>query len=810
MSGNPKATHFRLVITGRARLWTCLGLILGACGGPDPSPQASSGPAVFVRLPLERAAELQATSPVRLALLAFKSTGPEDLGGWIADADPEVARMSKFIPPEDARIQEAKQAGLKPQRVRSFLLTGEGPKALRVPCDFKTGSFNRVAVNVRNYGGSAELLSVVLRKAGKVVARSPWTAFKARGGLRPFRADFPQLRFLKGGIDEVGIEMKGESNAIAVTYFDLIAAPVEEFLPALEGLGAMVGIGEEDRCCIALSTRSALEIELVLPDHAELSYTYGTLASLIGPGSKTRLRVSVEAEGVPALKAQFPINAQNTRSWSEAKMDLAAFADKRALIRFELESQSELELFCLVGEAAISRRALDAPTVLLVTSDTHRADHMGQADPDAETALVRTPHLDALGNRGIYFTQAYASTNVTNPSHVALMTGTSPRDTRILNNSTRLVSQAPTLAEAFQAGGYRTMAVLSAYHLLDTESGLGQGFDRVNGPRNNDRDGGLSVDILEQWVAESEGQPLFVWLHLFDAHSPYGAPAPHDRTYWDGPRPFDKQAPPPLPQRLIPYFLTGLTDVDYPLQQYRGEVDYVDMQMGRVLALERMNSAVIAFTSDHGESFGEHGVWWDHADLYPQTVHVPLILSWPESPEGVRSTEFVRQIDIGRTLLDLAKLDLEAFPGRNLGWALDEFPAADALFELSAHGNVACVQTSSWRLSVHLRNHHEAALAEPRQKHQVEFFDLQNDPLCNQNLAKEPAHFARAKRMRGQLLEWLAAADPTGWGESQALTLDAIKSLEAMGYGGDETGAMPAGSLYEEDPTDEWCTYFAR
>ncbi|MDE0916536.1 MAG: hypothetical protein OSB57_15290, partial [Planctomycetota bacterium] len=184
-----------------------------------------------MRLPLERAAEPQATSVVRLAHLAFKSNGPEDLGGWIAVADPEVACVPKSIPPEDARIQEAKQAGLKPKRVRAALLTGEGPKALRVPCEFEAGSFNRVAVNVRNYGGSAELLSVVLRKAGRVVARSPWTAFKARGGLRPFRADFPQLRFLKGGIDEVGIEMKGESNAIAVTYFDLIAAPVEEFLP---------------------------------------------------------------------------------------------------------------------------------------------------------------------------------------------------------------------------------------------------------------------------------------------------------------------------------------------------------------------------------------------------------------------------------------------------------------------------------------------------------------------------------------------------------------------------------------------------
>jgi arylsulfatase A-like enzyme len=791
-------------IARRAHMWVGLGLMLGACGGPDPAVPSNGSPAVYLRLHLERTRVAPPTKALRVAHFELES---RSLGNWIAEAPMSSAR---FIPPEDARKQEAREAGVKPEPVRAAYLSGKGPKSLRVPCDLQAGEFNQVAVNVRNYGGKAEMLSVVLRRGGEVVARSPWTAFKARGGLRPFRAEFPALRFLGGGIDEVGLESRGESNALAITYFDLIATPLEQFLPAVGGLGAMVGIGEQDRCCVGLSSRAPLEAQLVIPDQAELFYSFGTQPALSGPGAGMHLRVSVQAEGVQALEVRHPINAQTARAWGAGRLDLGAFADKRVRIRFELQTKSDLELFCLVGEAAVSRRAAKAPTVLLVTSDTHRADHMGQADPDAETALVQTPNLDALGARGIYFTQAYASTNVTNPSHVALMTGTSPRDTRILNNSTRLADQAPTLAEAFQAGGYRTMAVLSAYHLLDAESGLGQGFDRVNGPRRNDRDGGLSVDVLEQWVAEAEGQPLFIWLHLFDAHSPYGAPAPHDGTYWDGPRPFDKQAPPLLPERLIPYFLTGLTDVDYPYQQYRGEVDYVDVQMGRVLALDRMDSAVIAFTADHGESFGEHGVWWDHADLYPQTVHIPLILSWPGGPQGLRNTELVRQIDVGRTLLDLAHLELEAFPGRNLSWALEEFPAADALFELSAHGNVACVHTSRWRLSVHLRDHHEAALAEPRKKHEVEFYDLQTDPQCNQDLAREEAHFARAQRMRSQLIDWLAAAHPTGWGESQALTLEAIESLEAMGYGGDETGAMPAGSFYEEDPADDWCAWFAR
>jgi len=754
-------------------------------------------------LPLERAGEVSDQVPERVAHFELKRGSVEN---WIVKAPQSSARN---IPPEEALSQKARAEGLKPKPVSAIYLTGEGPKSVAVPCDLNAGDFNQVLVNVRNFGRGAEFLRVVLRSGGNDLAKSPWTEFKARGGLRPFSAEFTTLRFVEGKIDEVVIEMQGRSNAIAVTFFDLIATPLGNFLPAVEGLGSIVALGEDDRACVGLSTRNPLEARQVIPDGAELFYSFGTKSSLINPRGDAQLKVTVTAEGLPPLEEVHALPAKFTREWGEGRLDLTAFADKQSLIRFELQSTADLEQFCLVGEAAVSRRSAGAPTVLLVTSDTHRADHMGQADPENVTDLVRTPHLDALGDRGIYFTQAYSSTNVTNPSHVALMTGTSPRDTRILNNATFLAEQAPTLAESFQAGGYRTMAILSAYHLLNKESGLGQGFDRVNGPRNGDRDGEDSVDVLEEWVADAAGQPLFIWLHLFDAHSPYGAPAPHDQTYWEAAPPFDKDAEPIMPAPLVPAFLTGLTDKDYPYQQYRGEVDYVDVQMGRVLGLERMASAVIAFTADHGESFGEHGVWWDHADLYPQTVHIPLILSWPGGPTGVRNSEFVRQIDLGRTLLDLAELGLEEFPGRNLDWALEEFPASDALFELSAHGYVACIQTPSWRLSVHLRNHHEAALEKARLKHEVEFYDLKSDPLCLNDLVKDPAHFERAKQMRSKLMDWLDAADPVGWGESRDMTQKQLNDLRGIGYGG-ETGALPAGSLYREDPANEWCAFFAR
>ena len=101
-----------------------------------------------------------------------------------------------------------------------------------------------------------------------------------------------------------------------------------------------------------------------------------------------------------------------------------------------------------------------------------------------------------------------------------MMTGMHPRDTGITDNETPLAERASTLAEAFQAAGYRTLAVTSAFHLAPSHSGLAQGFDRYSAPLGVTRRGRATLDALEPWI-EVRGEPLFVFVHVFDAHSPY-------------------------------------------------------------------------------------------------------------------------------------------------------------------------------------------------------------------------------------------------------------------------------------------------
>ena len=98
----------------------------------------------------------------------------------------------------------------------------------------------------------------------------------------------------------------------------------------------------------------------------------------------------------------------------------------------------------------------------------------------------------------------------------------------------------------------------------------------------------------------------------------------------------------------------------------------IDDQFARILReLERTgqrDNTVIIFTSDHGESLGDHGLLWKGCRFYEGLVRVPLIFSHPgHMKEDLRSDALVELVDMSATMLDLGGVDLpEAFQGRSL------------------------------------------------------------------------------------------------------------------------------------------------
>jgi arylsulfatase A-like enzyme len=75
----------------------------------------------------------------------------------------------------------------------------------------------------------------------------------------------------------------------------------------------------------------------------------------------------------------------------------------------------------------------------------------------------------------------------------------------------------------------------------------------------------------------------------------------------------------------------------------------------------------VVLTSDHGEEFMEHGVW-DHGNsLYLNSVHVPLVVSWPgHLPAESAISTAVSLSAVPGTIVALATGAEGPLPGGNL------------------------------------------------------------------------------------------------------------------------------------------------
>src|SRR5712692_9441616 len=113
-----------------------------------------------------------------------------------------------------------------------------------------------------------------------------------------------------------------------------------------------------------------------------------------------------------------------------------------------------------------------APSVVVITIDTLRADHLGCYG----YKQIRTPNIDALAAEGARFERAYTVVPVTLPSHTVMFTGTYPMLSGMHDFSGNNLSQRqPTLASVLKQSGYATGAVIGAA-VLDSRFGLNQGF----------------------------------------------------------------------------------------------------------------------------------------------------------------------------------------------------------------------------------------------------------------------------------------------------------------------------------------------
>jgi len=387
---------------------------------------------------------------------------------------------------------------------------------------------------------------------------------------------------------------------------------------------------------------------------------------------------------------------------------------------------------------------------------------------------VKTPTLDALAHDGVVFERAISQVPLTWPSHAVILTGTYPFQNGVQDFTGQpLAPQFRSVAQAFKQAGYATGAVVSAF-VLDRSWGLARGFDFYDDAFAAetfekkdtglvDRRAGESVAHAIAWLKKTPKRPFFLWLHLYDPHSPYDPPEPYRS--------------------------------EYKSHLYDGEIAYADHELGALIAWLKLNhfydSTLIAMLSDHGESLGEHGEDEHGFFVYNSTVHVPLIVK-PPAGSGIaagRRIEPVETAAVAPTLLRLAGLDESPDPIHKQFQAAALFtkPAGSLTAKAPAYSETFYPFSSfGWSPLHALESDRFHFIEAPK----VELYDLEADPGETKNLAPEqPATIAVLR----EKLQAFLANNPFARQNTSAgnLNPDAQAKLRALGYFGFRAAVSP-------------------
>jgi arylsulfatase A-like enzyme len=430
----------------------------------------------------------------------------------------------------------------------------------------------------------------------------------------------------------------------------------------------------------------------------------------------------------------------------------------------------------------------DLPNVLFITLDTLRAANLSLYGYSRPT----TPQLERIAKTGVLFDLALSASSWTLPSHASMFTGRYPHELST-NYTAPLDATYPTLAEFFRDRGYVTAGFVANYGYCSYETGLARGFvhyedyPRSLGQvassstlirtvannfrlrrliRNDEHLNRKSADEINHaflsWLARETDKPFFVFLNYFDAHEPYLPPPPFDKQF--GPeRKLGKYSPvhrhnwePALAHQPL-----SAEQVREEIDAYDGAIAYLDQQLGFLFdALESkglLKNTLVIITSDHGEEFGEHGIFDHGYTLYLPSLHVPLLISFPgRIPSESRVATLVSLRDLAATVVELTNAgDGTTFPGNSLSrhWAnraglerSDETPVLSELSKVTNRPEWFPVSKGDMQ-SLIFDRHHYIKSGDGRE----ELYDIELDPWEKRNLADQKLMAPRVGAFRNHL-----------------------------------------------------------
>lgn len=434
-----------------------------------------------------------------------------------------------------------------------------------------------------------------------------------------------------------------------------------------------------------------------------------------------------------------------------------------------------------------------APNIIFIV-----ADDLGYGDVGCYgQKLIRTPHIDALAQRGVRMTDFYAGTSVSAPSRAALMTGLHTGHTNIRGNREILpegqapLEGRPTLASVLQAKGYRT-GIFGKWGLGYPGSmaePVDRGFDTFFGyncqreahyyyPTHlwlNKRRGEViqrervklsdnannarvtyAPELIQQEAvqfirqAHEEKKPFLAMMTYTLPHAELNLPHDSIYQYYRGrlePRPWDGRDGYPASEDAHASFAAMVERLD----SYVGQLEKLLQELGIA------DNTLIVFTSDNGPHLegGANPEYFNSSGplrgvkraLYEGGIRVPLIAAWGERiPKGITLNTPAAFWDMLPTLAEVASAEVPIdIDGRSLLdlWREGKQKTKDKdrvlYWEFHEEGGRMAIRQGEWKLIAQ-----QVKSGQPV----YELYNLKTDIGETKNLVTaKPKVFARLKRL---------------------------------------------------------------
>jgi arylsulfatase A-like enzyme len=394
-----------------------------------------------------------------------------------------------------------------------------------------------------------------------------------------------------------------------------------------------------------------------------------------------------------------------------------------------------------------------------------------------------------------------------------------------------------TLAEVLGGAGLQTLAVIGSF-ALESLFGLDQGFARYDEDFALEYKPGLydqnqrrarevtarALELVDDSLGQGAESGLFLFAHYFDPHSPYDPPdwALDEVGLEAGTRAdlkelaravLDQQhaaAGVRLGQRWVfsnglrAELLDGATGEPSKRGErlsnlYDAEIRSLDRELGVLLeGLDErgiLQDSLLVVTGDHGETFWEHGDFWNHGlALYQTTLHVPLMVRLPGGVHGgLQVQDPVSTLDLFPTICQLFGIPS---PGDVVGvdlspvWSGGELGPRTLISEATQPvGEIE--RDQSWANTLKAKSVRQGSwkyILTPYLGNREELYDLRVDPGERRNLLLTPEVEAleMASQLRGALQRWAGQHSPLPSEFNSAQTDSVLERLKALGYAGED------------------------